>query len=608
MRKSQVGFKVVELIIALMVLGAMSYFVYTGIFGGGGQLVGTITMMEDSFCKQQGQTAALLASLTPDLDSDLRKDSFCDVCIKRDASVVIDTSNELDSDGDKVPEACDLNDKDARIGFCNPDDKDCSKVDCSGFTLCKEGSLCGPTVNQSVIKKIGPHAKGYQCVIGEGTSPETATTPPSVSTSTKQPTAPIPASTPTIPPGEELEKVTLVDDTDCTKIFKAAEDSYRLAVQLTSQKENFLNAYAYYKLMLGKHPNACIDKHKQVYQRIQELDAKVTGSICDYMSKQLLLFIPQSSDNYLELAYWAGKDALAINMCADEWDAVYSCFQAKIRGDTNQNDECNSAIESFKKKKTDLKNEIIEFLKQDNPSEARKKYDSYVQSYPIEKDEIKTVVVGTVSEELIRRMDAEENLIEQLNIADRYFNDFRSSFQDFDPQLTPSAYFRISLTNEQLASQTGRTEYYNTEAIKFYQLAIDQYPDSEFASTAKGKIENLGATVQAPPEEIQPPEEYTNGEKIADNDFRTRALQLEAKQSIFLSVIWEGKKQFFWVQRVRDYARIITFGAIRYDISVYDFESLNWKKLDCDSWSPYVSIRSGLLEPTLTDTLNKCES
>ena len=107
-----------------------------------------IEMLADSACKSQGQ---LGGRDFEDKDGDKRPDLSCDNCIPGD--------NDNDKDNDGVPDACDYDAENNKIGFCYKAKQDCSKSKCCDIGI----NQCGPN-RRGEIRNIGTEKdKIYQC-------------------------------------------------------------------------------------------------------------------------------------------------------------------------------------------------------------------------------------------------------------------------------------------------------------------------------------------------------------------------------------------------------------------------------------------------------------
>ena len=149
---------IVVYMIALAIGVALIAFIFFGfvwtICRGAVQLGAQIDILGDPACKTQGQILKGQGKTVQDDDNDLRPDLNCDICIPGD--------NDKDNDADGVPDDCDADPNDPKIGFCT----DSEKKDCSKALCCEEGkNQCGPE-ETGEIKNIGTIKKPkYQCVI-----------------------------------------------------------------------------------------------------------------------------------------------------------------------------------------------------------------------------------------------------------------------------------------------------------------------------------------------------------------------------------------------------------------------------------------------------------
>jgi len=152
------------MIIAFIILAILLGFVIFGPIAWTrekGAELKKISDIDDSACKTSGQTKELRGIDFQDSDNDLRPDLLCDICYPG--------NNDKDKDADGVPDLCDADASNARIGFCK-DEKGCKDNDCEKVKACKEGSHCGPLEKSGKIIKLDEEK--FQCDLTKEYTPE----------------------------------------------------------------------------------------------------------------------------------------------------------------------------------------------------------------------------------------------------------------------------------------------------------------------------------------------------------------------------------------------------------------------------------------------------
>lgn len=103
---------------------------------------------EDNSCKNLGQNQKMTGGEFIDIDSDLRPD-YCDICVCESDSC----NNDNDADFDKIPDGCDLDKENSKIGMCSVNEG------CSGIKCCSKDSSCG---TGGTVKS---YVDSFRCVI-----------------------------------------------------------------------------------------------------------------------------------------------------------------------------------------------------------------------------------------------------------------------------------------------------------------------------------------------------------------------------------------------------------------------------------------------------------